>query len=365
MRRQSVALFVWLAMPVLVVAALIWAISVAQPMRDRVARESPPVGAGAGNTGGANAVGELLAGQKANHGTPEGRAEEAPPARPAPPRVEPSAPVPQAAGGTIRTLEVRGGAAGAADTTRVLQVWLPPGYDDPRNAGVQYPVLYLHDGQNLFGDDASKWRADVTAADLIRKEVMRPVILVGIPHSGATRVSEYLPIPALQGVKPEGDAHVAWLVGEVMPKVEGAFRVLRGPESTGIGGSSLGAAVALHAATKHPDRFGILLAESLPLRTGDGAAWDAWLAGVRTWPRRVYLGIGGVEAGTGVADAGRSAEYVAAVQGLDQRLRKAGLGPDRRLLVVDPAAGHNEAAWAKRLPQALTFLFPPPVDPTK
>jgi len=270
--------------------------------------------------------------------------------------------------GTVRRLQVRGGAATAAGTVRDLLVWLPPGYDAPENAVVTYPVLYLHDGQNLFEKPPAapgEWGVDETAMALVTRGAMRPAIIVGIPHSGEGRLSEYLPVEAVEGVKPEGARHVAWLLEEVMPRVERAFRVKTGPESTGIGGSSLGAVISLYAATKHPDRFGLLLAESLPLRTGRVEAWDGFLNGVTAWPRRVYLGMGGSETGADASQTERNKGYVDAVRALDARLQSAGLGADRRLLVIEPGATHTETAWAKRLPAALTFLFPPAVDTTK
>jgi enterochelin esterase-like enzyme len=263
--------------------------------------------------------------------------------------------------GTLRRLQVQGGAAVAAGQVRDLLVWLPPGYDDAANANVRYPVLYLQDGQNLFEKtDAipAEWRVDETASELIAKGQMQPVIIVGVPHSGSGRTSEYLPVPALENVKPQGEAHVRWLISEVMPRVERAFRVKTGPEYTGIGGSSLGAAISLYAVGEHPEVFGLLLAESLPLRTGKTEAWDQMIAGVKAWPRRVYLGIGGQELGPGTDKVDRNRAYVEAVQALDKRLADAGLGADRRLLVIDPEAVHNEEAWAKRLQRAFTFLFP-------
>jgi enterochelin esterase-like enzyme len=264
--------------------------------------------------------------------------------------------------GTLRRLQVVGGAGTAVGQTRDVLVWLPPGYDDPKNAGANYPVLYLHDGQNLFEKHEgipAEWRADETATELIGKGVVRPLIIVGVPHSGTGRMSEYLPAPAIQGVVPEGETHIRWLMSEVMPRVERAFRVKNGPENTGVGGSSLGAAIALEAAAEHPEVFGLVLAESLPLRSGDAAAWDQWLAAIKTWPGRVYLGMGGQELGPGADKADRNRACVEAVQALDERLERAGLGPDRRLLVIDPSAVHNEEAWANRLPRALVFLFPP------
>jgi predicted alpha/beta superfamily hydrolase len=147
--------------------------------------------------------------------------------------------------------------------------------------------------------------------------------------------------------------------------VDAAFRTKAGPESTAVGGSSLGAVISLYAATKRPDVFGMVLAESLPLRTGDAAVWDGFVASVKKWPSRVYLGIGGAEMGADPKLADRNKAYLDAVKALDATLDKAGLGADRRLLIVDQGATHTEDAWAKRLPQALSFLFPPPMDGTK
>lgn len=495
MSRKNTALAIWLGLPVVIVALLCWAIVVSIEQRGKQREMNPPVGAGAGDTGGVNAIGEMLAGNKANHGAKAQESDQVapPPATPGQVMVQPeeldqgyilivedkaklagpSSPIylagtvtgwnpgdprwklePQSdmkwrihvpasanrrpiefkftrgswdleeltsemktppnrtlpkidasalkpgeppkielsvahwgderkgfearnasdpyrsivATGTLTRLPVQGGAGTATGAMRELLVWLPPGYHDPRNSQATYPVLYLHDGQNLFEklpQVPGEWSADETADGLIRSGAMRPVIIVGIPHSGAGRISEYLPTPALKDVPVQGDAHVDWLVNEVKPRVERAFRVRTGPESTGVGGSSLGAAISLHAANRYPEVFGLVLAESLPLRSGDAGAWDQWLASMQHWPRRVFLGMGGAETGPEPEKASRNQTYVDAVKALDATLKGAGLGPDRRLLVIDPAATHTEAAWAKRLPQALTFLFPPPLDNSK
>ncbi len=269
--------------------------------------------------------------------------------------------------GEVRRLQVSGGPT-AGGQPRDLLVWLPPGYASPANAAVRYPVLYLHDGQNLFEQHPgipAEWKADEIATSLVQRHMMSPTIIVGIPHSGAGRASEYLPIAAIDGIEPRGDAHIAWLLSEVKPRIESAFRVRTGPEHTGIGGASLGAAVALRAATQHPETFGLLLAESLPLTTGDAATWDGLIASVRNWPRRVYVGGGGAERGAGESLAADNARYVEALKALGTRLEQAGMGPDRKLVVIEPAATHTEAAWSARLAQALSFLFPPPMDGTK
>jgi predicted alpha/beta superfamily hydrolase len=260
----------------------------------------------------------------------------------------------------VRRLQVQGGAGTSKGQVRDLLVWLPPGYDDDANAGVRYPVLYMHDGQNLFEKLPTvpgEWRADETATELIQSRKVRPMIIVGVPHSGAGRMSEYLPVAALDGVEPQGEAHVRWLLTEVMPRVERTFRVAAGPENTGVGGSSLGAAIGLYAATQHPEVFGKALLESLPLRSGRGIAWDDLLGSVRAWPGRTYLGMGGNETGPEADKDARNQEYVDAVKALQGRISTS-KGSESVMLMIDQDAVHNEEAWAARFPKALEYLFP-------
>lgn len=507
MTRKQMALVAWVALPVVVVGLLIYAIAVSLDSRTSQREAFPPVGAGAGSTGGVNAIGEMIAGNAANHsagpreaptaapggggagataagageprmvhpeeleqgfilivhdapklastsspiflaGTINGwnpgdarwkleaqsdqtwrivvpapanrrpiefkftrgswdleelTAEMTPVANRTLPKVDASRLAPGEmprfeftipawgdqraefvsrnasdpyrsvrATGTLRRLAVTGGVTsgpGGSGSMRELLVWLPPGYEDARNAQATYPVLYMHDGQNLFEklpQVPAEWGMDETAQRLIEGGRMKPVIIVGIPHSGAMRRSEYLPVPALGAEVPaRGDEHVAWLVGEVMPRVERAFRVRKGPDHTGVGGSSLGAVIALHAAAKHPDVFGLVLAESPSLTLGDAEVWRSWMDGLGAPPRRVYVGVGTAELGEGPEMAARNAAYVRAVEALDARYRAAGLGADRKLLIVEAGARHTESAWAGRLETALRFLFPTAADGTK
>lgn len=261
--------------------------------------------------------------------------------------------------GDIRRIAVRGGPGAMEATTRDLLVWLPPGYDAPENAGRTYPVLYLMDGQNIFEaleGVAAEWGADETAQQLVAAGEVRPLIIVGVPHAGEHRMSEYLPFGSINGHEAQGEAFVDWLRREAMPRVERAFRVQTGPENTGIGGASLGAAISLYAATRHPEVFGRVLVESLPLLGDDGLGARAYLDGVRQWPDRVFIGMGGRE--TGNTNDARNEAYVAWAAELAERMADAGVSPDGVLSRIDPQANHNEQAWAARFPDALKFLFP-------
>lgn len=260
--------------------------------------------------------------------------------------------------GTIKRVEVVGG--GGFVKARDLIVWLPPGYDDAANAKKTYPVLYLQDGQNLFEQLPglpAEWGADETAAKLIAEKKIEPIIIVGIPNTGAGRMSEYLPVPAYDGVVPRGAEYVDFLVREVKPRIDSAFRTRPDAENTGIGGSSLGGLIALEAATEHPEVFGKVLAESTPL-VAKGRMAFSHFAKQKNWPKQVYFGMGGKEAGLDPADASKNGEVVASAQAFGELLKGRGFSAATLKVTIDPDAVHNEVAWAKRLPAALEFLFP-------
>ncbi|MBL9032418.1 MAG: alpha/beta hydrolase [Phycisphaerae bacterium] len=272
-----------------------------------------------------------------------------------------------AARGGIRRLEVVGG--GTPGRARDLLVWLPPGYDHRASADRRYPVLYMQDGQNLFEQlpgVPGEWRVDETAYDMMATGKAEPCIIVGIPHAGAGRIAEYNPPGGLPGFDARGEAYVQFLLTEVKPRVERSFRVKPGPESTAIGGSSMGALIALYASTRHPDVFGKALLESPTLARGSWQALPSLLDGATTLPRRVYVGMGGKE----TPDASANERLTASATQLDSLLGSRGVS-DRKL-VIAPDAAHDEPAWAARFPDALAFLFPadpnaplPPIAPSK
>ncbi len=253
-------------------------------------------------------------------------------------------------GGSLRRLEVSGG--GASAMMRDLLVWLPPGYDKPMNQRKRYPVLYLHDGQNLFDTSAGvaqEWEADETATRLIEAGLIEPLIIVGIPHADEGRMVEYAPVPVRDGLEAGGDAYLGFLLDEVMPRVERAFRVKRGASNTGIGGASLGGLIAAHAAGSHPDRFGKLLAESVPTGERFRRYFDS--AGL-TAPSTIFIGLSEQEYGPD--EASRNREAVSVTRSFASGLESSGA---RVELLVGPGA-HDEAAWADRFGEALRFLYP-------
>jgi len=259
--------------------------------------------------------------------------------------------------GDVRRMQVSGGAGSAAGIVRDALIWLPPGYNDPENADRRYPVLYMMDGQHVFEHQPGvpgEFGADEAATALIESGEIEPIIIVAIPHAERFRIEEYLPFGAIGGIEGRGGDYVAWMRREVMPRVERAFRVKTGPEHTAIGGASLGGTIAIYAATRHPEVFGKVIAESLPLLAVP-ESWRAWQEGVERWPSVVFIGMGDQEVGPGEPE--RNRRYVRAARELGERIRTEGGSNTRLRLVIGEGHVHNEPAWQERLPEALRHLF--------
>jgi predicted alpha/beta superfamily hydrolase len=242
--------------------------------------------------------------------------------------------------------------------TRFIRVWLPPGYDEASNHDLRYPVLYLNDGQNLFEPATSftgvEWQVDETADRLIRQGVIAPMIVVGIDNGAKDRFREFMPHRSLQPMmlRVQGRRYPDFLMKEVMPFVARTYRVATGPDNTGLGGSSLGALIALYTVVAWPGVIGRLLLESPSLWASNRQLMRECRAR-RDWPDRIFLATGTAEAGR----PDRNQSMVDDVRELAAILGRAGLNQSRLRVMIEDGATHHESAWARRFPEALTFLF--------
>src|SRR5262249_19176251 len=139
---------------------------------------------------------------------------------------------------------------------------------------------------------------------------------------------------------------------EVMLFVHERYRIGRGPENTGLGGSSLGALISLYVVMERQGTFGRLLLESPSLFVSRRLVLKSARC-LRPWPRKVFLAIGTSEVGRDDKDT----QAVEDVRDLERSMRRAGLGQDRLQVEIDEGATHTEGAWGKRFPEALEFLF--------
>ncbi len=246
---------------------------------------------------------------------------------------------------------------------RDVLVYLPPDYD--ADALHRFPVLYMHDGQNVFDASTSflgvEWNADEHAEQLITSGKIEPIIIVAVYNSSA-RIDEYTPTVS-SGYGNQGGAggqYLKFLVKELKPLIDSTYRTKPETEHTGIAGSSLGGLISLYALQQYPEVFSKCAALSPSLW------WDNlrllheyqdgpidWLHGTRIW---IDMGTkeGRVKTGN---EEGKSVP-VMNVTSLANSLASHGRVPERdfHLEVVD-GAGHNEAAWAARFDKVLLFLY--------
>ena len=234
---------------------------------------------------------------------------------------------------------------------RSLVVYLPPGYE---SSALRYPVLYLHDGQNLFDGATSflpgqDWRAGETADAEIAAGRVEPLIMVGIYNTGKSRIAEYTPTRAPRLGGGRADRYGRFLREEVMPFVHREYRAEGGSERTGIGGSSLGGLVSLYLGLAGRDVFGRIAALS-PSVWWNNRVIHSYAERLPPGPRpRIWLDIGTREGGRIVEDVERYRNILVS-RGWRQ-------GADLHFERVE-GGEHNEAAWARRVGPCLRFLYP-------
>lgn len=248
------------------------------------------------------------------------------------------------------------------DSARHVEIWLPPGYDESDR---DYPVIYMHDGQNLFdpriANTGVDWGVDEAIVRGMETGRIRPAIVVGI-WTGSLRGRELSPWDL-------GDAYARFLVEELKPRIDAEFRTLPGPANTMTMGSSMGGLISLHLVRMHPDVFGACgcLSTHFPLSPGMAAEWfGAELAG-GVDPDQTYIeaeiAAGAVlpdtirlwfDYGTETLDAIYEPSHLVVrdwvlAQGFEE-------GEDFVMRRYDGAA-HNEASWRSRLDDPLEFLL--------
>jgi predicted alpha/beta superfamily hydrolase len=230
---------------------------------------------------------------------------------------------------------------------RQVIVWLPPGYGaEPTR---RYPVLYLHDGQNVYVD----WRLDEIARALIASKHIEPLILVLVANGGEhqDRFEDYTwTKPAAARFGGKADAYARMLVEELKPAIDEAYRTLPGAGDTALGGASLGGIVSLYLGLKYPEVFGKLVVMS-PSVWWDDKVIVGEVRRITTRPAsRIWLDVGTAE----------PASMVANTKELRQALVRKGwtLGAD--LAYFELRGGtHDEPSFARRAGDMLKYMFPP------
>lgn len=248
---------------------------------------------------------------------------------------------------------------------RHVDVWMPQNDPDLRQ---RYGVLYMHDGQNLFDGSlcihGSDWDVDATITRLVDKDIIHPVMVVGI-WSRPARWRDYMPQELLeepqaavlrqqfiesQGGMAQSDGYLRFLVEELKPAIDADFPTLPERANTLVMGSSMGGLVSLYALEQYPEVFSGAGCLSTHWPVGGDLLVD-WL-GKHLPPageQRLYFDYGSL---------GLDAAYEPYQQRMDTHLRAAGYRQQIDWITLSfPGTDHNESAWRSRVEYPLRFLL--------
>ena len=240
--------------------------------------------------------------------------------------------------------------SGTLQNTRPVWIYTPPSYDEQPTE--RFPVVYMHDGQNLFDPAYSFAGVTWQVADAMNRGAadgsVREAIVIGIGNT-ADRIREYTPSDGGYGGGGAGQ-YLDFVVNELKPQIDATLRTSTDRLDTAIVGSSLGGLVSACAGVWHPDVFG-LVGELSPSTWWDNTMIIGMVQGTASSPvkpARVYVDSG---------DSGPSNDDEQNTTALAQAYQDVGYISVQHL--VGHGDQHDESAWARRLPGALRFLLGP------
>jgi len=218
--------------------------------------------------------------------------------------------------------------------TRRIWIYLPPGYADSKTA---YPVMYMHDGQNVF-DDATSYSGEWGVDEFLDSTRLRKCIVVAIDNGGVKRMNEYNPYDNDRFGKSEGDAYIDFLVKTLKPFIDKKYRTLKDRENTSIAGSSMGGLISLYALLKYPKIFGGAGIFSPSIWITNKKIFDDIKSKGKKVEARVYFYGGGKEGEAMIPDMQKAAEELGMVS-------KSAI-----TAFIRDEGQHNEARWRIEFP---------------
>lgn len=250
---------------------------------------------------------------------------------------------------------------------RRIDVWVPPGY---HGSTARYPVLYMHDGQNLFLNKHAfagvAWDVHLALLQLVAAGEVAPALIVGIWNT-PDRIPEYMPQRILTekgtarfvrrfGKAPCSEDYLWFLVDELKPMIDRTYRTRTGPSDTAVMGSSMGGLISLAAICEYPGVFG-----------GAGCLSPSWTVAGRGLMRYLRAHLPRPITHRLYLDRGMESHlpgYRRLREQVDARIEAAGYERGTSWMSeLYPDDPHSEAAWRARVSIPLRFLLTPRPDP--
>ena len=255
---------------------------------------------------------------------------------------------------------------------RTVRVWLPPGYDESSH---KYPVIYMHDGQNLFDQSTAAygaiWDAHLAVEDLMAQygDGFHGAIIVGIDNApGLQRLDEYSPwfsqsVAKLKDLTPEeavrggeGEQYGRYLVETLKPWVDANYRTKPDRESTVVAGSSMGGLISLYLGATYPQVFSGVGAFSTAAWFAQEELVNCLEEGRNLNALRWYLDVGTKETSNEAIESFNQL-YIDGTIACKEALETALVQPEHIKMLIVENGIHNERDWAIRLPEALKWLL--------
>jgi len=231
------------------------------------------------------------------------------------------------------------------DRNRRIWIYLPPDYESTEK---NYPVLYMHDGQNLFDTQTSflgEWEVDETLNELFSASTAVPIV-VGIDNGGAYRMDEYTPWVNPEYGGGDGSLYIDFIVETLKPFIDDNYRTLPDRTNTAIMGSSLGGLISHYGALKFQDVSSMAGIFS-PSYWYSDSIWDFTSTTGKQQEMRFYQMCGDQEGESTVPN----------MQLMDTYLQNAGFSESERSLKVVAGGEHNEQLWRNEFEEAYLWLF--------
>ena len=229
--------------------------------------------------------------------------------------------------------------------TRRIWVYLPPDYETSKR---KYPVLYMHDGQNLFDDLTSfsgEWQVDETLNALYDEKNLA-FIVIGIDNGGDKRLDEYSPWENEKYGGGEGDSYLEFIAETLKPFVDLNFRTLTDAKNTGLIGSSLGGLISHYGALKYPDIFGKIGVFS-PAFWFSNSSFDFAKSHSNLKASKLFFLVGDEEGEDVISDMEKMIEI----------MTQNGFQTKNQILKIIPGGKHNEQLWVTNFKEAIAWLF--------
>lgn len=227
---------------------------------------------------------------------------------------------------------------------RTIRLYLPPSYESTTK---YYPVIYAHDGQNLFDDSTSyvgEWGLDESLNQLAAQTGFEAIV-VGIDNGQEKRIAELSPWENKEYGPAEGVQYMDFIKNQLKPHIDSTYRTLPGKGNTVIMGSSLGGLISHYAIFQYPDVFGKAILLSPSYWYAD-EVWDFTTSHPLPAETGIWLEIGARE-GDAVKNVNKMYELILATGHPEEHISKR----------VDPDGEHNEASWKKQFTPAVKWLF--------